>query len=1272
MKRYVLAVVMVCAFPIHSLRAQEAAPVLVAELPSSGREGKREPLAMTEVKVDAILFGRLAETEITMTFANPHDRPLAGEFCFPLPEGATVNGYALDINGVMVDGVVVGKRKAREVFEKEARKGIDPGIVEWAKGNNFKTRIFPIPARGTRTARVRFVSDIVENDRGSVYQVPLNFQTRIPRFSLRIEVVKGERPPSVEAGRLGPIAFKEWRDSYVAETRAEDVLLADEIAIVLPPVKTDNVLVQKASDGEFYFCVNSIPPRPSPAPADGIRKVTLLWDASGSRANADHRRELDLIRSFFAGHKAQAIEVDLVTFSDTAADPKHFVVLDGDAGALVKELQACVYDGGTQMGALSEKPGAALPDCYWLFTDGLSNFGREDPAVLSRPVYAFSSAGVGNPAFLQYLAVRTGGRYFNLKNAGDAEILSGIGCAPFMFLGATAEAGAADGLCPGRPEAAHRSVAVVGKLKAEQVRISLRFGVKDNATHAETVTVNKADAAAGDLLRRYWAQRRIHELLVFPEKNKAEIASLGKAHGVVTPGTSLIVLERLEQYVEHQIAPPASLPEMRREYLRRMAEQERKRKKKDEEKITQILKLWNERVEWWNREFTYPKGFKFQEAIEKNAALASLGIQFQDHLVSDGANLRTLRWLKTQAADDGSWGQSVRDTSLVLLAYLDHGETPASEEFGKTVENAIKFLVKVQGDSGRFSEDPDTQAMAAFALNEMYGMTRIPLVKAAAEKATAVVLADLRTMDKPGGWQASALKSARNASVDPAGLAPAMQDTAGKLKKQSTAGAWAGLQVLGQASSPEARGIAASLESMEFDWRRYSLEELYFATRAKFRQGGETWRRWNREFSPKLVEAQTVQRGAGTNDFALGFWLSPNEHDQKAGRVYCTALASSMLHVYYRYVPSYVAVVTNAAGEEVPAELDSVDMVRSPVIFRGVYGGRSPGARGSLSGGGGSARADEPRPDVVPAPAPPEPAIVIKPWDPQTPYLQELKKAQPGDRYRVYLEQKKTYGDTPAFFLDCSDYFFREKQADVGLRILSNIAELKLENAALLRILGHKLDQVGALEASVLTFEEVLRLRPEDPQSCRDLALVLEKKGDTLRAAELLYRVVMAKWDRFADIEAIALMELNRLFPKLNEKERKKLAMDPRLVKRLDVDIRIVMTWDADLTDVDLWVTEPSGEKAFFSHSRTLIGGHVSRDFTQGYGPEEYFVRKAMNGIYKIEANYYGQSAPELMGPVTLHLDIFTNYGRPNETRRSLTLRLAEKKETVTAGEIEF
>jgi len=314
-----------------------------------------------------------------------------------------------------------------------------------------------------------------------------------------------------------------------------------------------------------------------------------------------------------------------------------------------------------------------------------------------------------------------------------------------------------------------------------------------------------------------------------------------------------------------------------------------------------------------------------------------------------------------------------------------------------------------------------------------------------------------------------------------------------------------------------------------------------------------------------------------------------------------------------------------------------------------------------------------------------QPGIAIKPWDPKTPYLKQLAAAKPVAAFDVYMTNRAEYGNSPAFFLDCADYFARQKASGLSLQVLSNLAELELENPALLRVLAHRLAQTGRLDLAVLTFEEVLGLRPEEPQSYRDLALVLARRAkqsdrdaaavrdDLARALELLSKVVLGDWDgRFTEIEVIALEELNSLVPRAKAAGIDEIPIDPRLIKLLDVDVRIVMTWDADNTDIDLWVIEPSGEKAYYSHNRTTIGGLVSADFTEGYGPEEYMVRKAMSGVYDIKAHYYGSQAARLLGAVTVQVDVFTNFGRENEARKSITVRLKEAEETVMIGQVEF
>ena len=243
-----------------SAPAQTLPPALMVE-----QNNHSSPLAISKVDVDVRILGFIAETCMTLTFRNDLSRPLAGDLYFPLPVGATISGYALDVKGDMVDGVVVDKDKGRQVFEKEVRKGVDPGLVEWTRGNHFKTRVFPIPAHGTRTVRVSYLSEIGTDAQGSHYQLPLAFKEPLRDFHLRLEVVKAEAKPVSHQGTPVALQFSKWRDSFVAEARQTNAPAAGEITIDLPQVERQRLLVERASDGQCYFCLNEFPADPRPA-----------------------------------------------------------------------------------------------------------------------------------------------------------------------------------------------------------------------------------------------------------------------------------------------------------------------------------------------------------------------------------------------------------------------------------------------------------------------------------------------------------------------------------------------------------------------------------------------------------------------------------------------------------------------------------------------------------------------------------------------------------------------------------------------------------------------------------------------------------------------------------------------------------------------------------------------------------------------------------------------------------------------------------------------
>ncbi|MDB5208214.1 MAG: Protein of unknown function precursor, partial [Flavisolibacter sp.] len=108
----------------------------------------RMDLKISKLAVDIKVTGNISVTTFDITFYNGLDKILEGELDFPLADGQTIVRYALDINGRLREGVVVEKAKARVAFENTVRQGIDPGLVEKTKGNNFRTRVYPIPAKG--------------------------------------------------------------------------------------------------------------------------------------------------------------------------------------------------------------------------------------------------------------------------------------------------------------------------------------------------------------------------------------------------------------------------------------------------------------------------------------------------------------------------------------------------------------------------------------------------------------------------------------------------------------------------------------------------------------------------------------------------------------------------------------------------------------------------------------------------------------------------------------------------------------------------------------------------------------------------------------------------------------------------------------------------------------------------------------------------------------------------------------------------------------------
>src|ERR1700741_2254734 len=130
-------------------------------------------IRISSMSVDVQVAANIAITTFDIVFYNPNDRILEGELEFPLADGQHIIRYALDIEGKLREGVVVEKAKARVAFENTIRRKIDPGLVEKTKGNNFRTRVYPLPAKGYKRVVIALEQVLEQNDKALVYQLPL-------------------------------------------------------------------------------------------------------------------------------------------------------------------------------------------------------------------------------------------------------------------------------------------------------------------------------------------------------------------------------------------------------------------------------------------------------------------------------------------------------------------------------------------------------------------------------------------------------------------------------------------------------------------------------------------------------------------------------------------------------------------------------------------------------------------------------------------------------------------------------------------------------------------------------------------------------------------------------------------------------------------------------------------------------------------------------------------------------------------------------------------
>jgi len=358
-------------------------------------------------KADVRIKDQLATTSIEQEFYNPNPRQLEGTFLFPVPKGAQINKFTMEINDKPVEAELLAADKARGIYEDIVRKLKDPALLEYAGRDLFKVRIFPIEANSRKRITLSY-SQLLKSDSGLVnFVLPLNtdkFSAKpVKNVSVKIDL-EAKRPlksiysPShkVEIKRSGG-------NKATVGYEASDVKPDADFQLFFAQEQDDiglNLLTYKTSSEDGYFLLLASPGAEVKHTKVIPKDVMFVLDTSGSMAGAKLEQAKKAL-AFCVENLNDTDRFEVLRFA-TEVEPLFDKLVDvtkenrSKAQSFIKDLRPI---GGTAIDDALKKALALRPDkgdrpyIVIFLTDGRPTVGntKEDDIVAN-----VNSASRGN------------------------------------------------------------------------------------------------------------------------------------------------------------------------------------------------------------------------------------------------------------------------------------------------------------------------------------------------------------------------------------------------------------------------------------------------------------------------------------------------------------------------------------------------------------------------------------------------------------------------------------------------------------------------------------------------------------------------------------------------------------------------------------------------------------------------------------------------------------------------------------------------------------
>jgi Ca-activated chloride channel homolog len=537
------------------------------------------PLEVTNHHVNVAIDGQVAITSIDQEFYNPNDQRLEGFYMFPVPKGAHIDKFSMEIGGKSVDAELLPADKARRIYEDIVRKVRDPALLEYAGRDLFKVRIFPIEPRSRKPIKISY-TELLRSDAGTVtYLYSLStekFSARpVKNLSMKIELKSVEPLASIYSPSHKVEIKRDGANRAVIGYESKDEKPDTDFQLIYSS-ETRHVglklITYKPDSDDGYFLLLAAP-TVSTETKLAAKDVVFVVDTSGSMAGAKLQQAQKALRFCVENLNADD-RFEIVRFS-TEAEPLFHELVPADpdhrkrANGFIDNFKPI---GGTAIAdalqsALKLRPDKSdRPFVVIFLTDGLPTVGARNPDEIVANIKKASgvrifSFGIGSDvntqlldqiaegtrAFSQYvlanedLELKVSNFYTRIKEPAltnlKLDLGSGVRTAkmypadlPDLFKGdQLVVAGRYSG-------AGDVEAKLTGNVAGREQTFTYKLHFDDRKT-------------TDDYVPRLWATRRVgfllDEIRIHGEtaELRDETTELARKYGIVTPYTAYLIVE---------------------------------------------------------------------------------------------------------------------------------------------------------------------------------------------------------------------------------------------------------------------------------------------------------------------------------------------------------------------------------------------------------------------------------------------------------------------------------------------------------------------------------------------------------------------------------------------------------------------------------------------------------------------------------------------------------------------------------------------------------